>query len=88
MCDGRRGADCIEVVHALLSNDQHSAQSLKTTRDAQPGAPTVRVAIELSQQVAKLLVTGGKRSPVRKLRELLYVVEMKQTLGKARILRL
>jgi monofunctional biosynthetic peptidoglycan transglycosylase len=42
----------------------------------------------LSQQVAKLLLTGGERSPVRKLRELLYAVEMEQTLGKARILRL
>ena len=42
----------------------------------------------MSQQVAKLLVTGGERSPVRKLRELLYAVEMEQTLGKARILRL
>jgi membrane peptidoglycan carboxypeptidase len=42
----------------------------------------------LSQQVAKLLVAGGERSPVRKLRELLYAVEMERTLGKARILRL
>ena len=42
----------------------------------------------LSQQVAKLIVTGDERSPVRKLRELLYAVEMEQTLGKARILRL
>lgn len=42
----------------------------------------------LTQQLAKLLVTGGERSPVRKLRELLYAVEMEQTLGKARILRL
>lgn len=42
----------------------------------------------LTQQLAKLLVTGGERSPIRKLRELLYAVEMEQTLGKARILRL
>ena len=42
----------------------------------------------LSQQLAKLLVTGDERSPVRKLRELLYAVEMERTLGKARILRL
>ena len=52
-----------------------------------PGTP-LRGASTLSQQVAKLLVTGGERSPVRKLRELLYAVEMEQTLGKARILRL
>ena len=42
----------------------------------------------LSQQVAKLLLTGDERSPVRKLRELLYAVEMERTLGKPRILRL
>jgi hypothetical protein len=47
-----------------------------------------RGASTLSQQVAKLLVTGDERSPVRKLRELLYAVEMERTLGKARILRL
>lgn len=47
-----------------------------------------RGASTLSQQLAKLLVTGGERSPARKLRELLYAVEMEHTLGKARILRL
>ncbi len=49
---------------------------------------TVRGASTLSQQVAKLLVTGSDRSPLRKLRELLYAVEMERTLGKPRILRL
>lgn len=47
-----------------------------------------RGASTLSQQLAKVLVTGGERSPARKLRELLYAVEMEQTLGKPRILRL
>lgn len=47
-----------------------------------------RGASTLSQQLAKLLVTGGERSPLRKLRELLYAVEMEETLGKQRILRL
>lgn len=42
----------------------------------------------LSQQLAKLLVTGSERSLQRKLRELLYAVEMEETLSKARILRL
>ncbi|VTU16000.1 biosynthetic peptidoglycan transglycosylase [Variovorax sp. PBL-E5] len=42
----------------------------------------------LTQQLAKLLVTGSERSAARKLRELLYAVEMEQTLGKARILQL
>lgn len=42
----------------------------------------------LSQQLAKLLVTGDERSPARKLRELLLAADMEQSLGKARILRL
>lgn len=47
-----------------------------------------RGASTLPQQLAKLLVTGGERSPARKLRELLYAVEMEQTLGKPRMLQL
>lgn len=47
-----------------------------------------RGASTLTQQLARLLITGGERTPARKLRELLYAVEMEQTLGKARILRL
>jgi monofunctional glycosyltransferase len=54
----------------------------------QRSAQIERGASTLSQQLAKLLVTGAERSPVRKLRELLYAVEMEDTLGKARILRL
>ncbi|KWT96887.1 MULTISPECIES: biosynthetic peptidoglycan transglycosylase [unclassified Variovorax] len=42
----------------------------------------------LSQQLARLVVTGSERSAERKLRELLYAVEMEQTLGKPRILQL
>ena len=42
----------------------------------------------LTQQLAKMLVTGSERSLERKLREVLYAVEMEQTLGKARILQL
>lgn len=42
----------------------------------------------LTQQLAKMLVTGSERSLERKLRELLYAVEMESTLGKARILQL
>ena len=68
------GYDLVEMNKALRSNQSEDA--------------TLRGASTLSQQVAKLLVTGGERSPVRKLRELLYAVEMEQTLGKARILRL
>ena len=42
----------------------------------------------LTQQLARILVTGSERSAERKLRELLYAVEMEQTLGKPRILQL
>jgi hypothetical protein len=42
----------------------------------------------LTQQLAKLLYTGDRREPVRKLREMLYAAEMERTLGKARILQL
>jgi Transglycosylase len=42
----------------------------------------------LTQQLAKLVVTGDERSASRKLRELLYAVELERTLGKARILQL
>ena len=68
------GYDLVEMNQALRSNQMEDAN--------------VRGASTLSQQLAKLLVTGGERSPVRKLRELLYAVEMEQTLGKARILHL
>jgi hypothetical protein len=42
----------------------------------------------LTQQLAKFTLTGDDRSATRKLRELLYAVEMERTLGKARILQL
>lgn len=76
------GYDIVEVGHALRSNNQRALHTVGDTVSGLRGAST------LSQQVAKLLVTGGERAPVRKLRELLYAVEMEQTLGKARILRL
>jgi Transglycosylase len=53
----------------------------------QPGS-SLAGASTLSQQLAKLVVTGDERSAARKLRELLYAVEMERTLGKARILQL
>lgn len=68
------GYDLVELGAALASN--------QAVQRAERGGST------LSQQLAKILVTGDERSPVRKLRELLYAVEMEQTLGKARILRL
>jgi hypothetical protein len=51
------------------------------------GAP-LRGGSTLTQQLAKITITGDDRSATRKLRELLYAVEMERTLGKARILQL
>lgn len=76
------GYDLVEMSQALHSNQRTALAP------ADSSGATLRGASTLSQQVAKLLVTGDERSPVRKLRELLYAVEMEQTLGKARILRL
>ena len=42
----------------------------------------------IGQQLAKLLYVGDDRRLTRKLRELLYAVELEQTLGKARMLKL
>ena len=71
---------------------QHTGYDLAEFGDAltrnQEGKGIARGASTLTQQLAKLLITGGERSPTRKLRELLYAQEMEQTLGKNRILRL
>jgi hypothetical protein len=62
---------------------------LATAFDAnQQAGRASRGASTLTQQLAKLLVTGDERTLQRKLRELLYAVEMEEALGKARILRL
>jgi hypothetical protein len=47
-----------------------------------------RGASTITQQLARTLFTGGERTAARKLRELLYAIEMERTLGKARILEL
>ncbi len=47
-----------------------------------------RGASTLTQQLARTLFTGGEKTVARKLRELLYAIEMERTLGKARILEL
>jgi hypothetical protein len=69
-----QGYDLAELAASLTRNQQ--------THRIERGGST------LPQQLAKLLVTGDERSPLRKLREMLYAVEMERTLGKARILRL
>lgn len=57
-------------------------------QSAQPQGQAGRGNSTLSQQLARLLVTGEAGSPTRKLRELLYAVEMERTLGKPLILQL
>jgi Transglycosylase len=47
-----------------------------------------RGASTVTQQLARTLFTGGEKTAARKLRELLYAIEMERTLGKARILEL
>jgi len=47
-----------------------------------------RGASTITQQLARTLFTGGERTGARKLRELLYAVEMERTLGKRAILAL
>jgi hypothetical protein len=71
---------------------EHPGYDLAAMVDAwrhnqRPGA-AIAGASTLTQQLAKLTVAGDERSPARKLRELLYAVEMERTLGKARILQL
>jgi hypothetical protein len=71
---------------------EHPGYDLQALTDAlqhnqKPGA-AIAGASTLTQQLAKLVVTGDERSASRKLRELLYAVEMERTLGKARILQL
>lgn len=68
------GYDIAEMAVAFGSNQQRGAE--------------LRGASTLTQQLAKLLVTGSERSAGRKLRELLYAVEMERTLGKTGVLQL
>ena len=69
------GYDLAEMAAAWSSPDANA-------REAHRGAST------LSQQLAKLLFTGEERTVARKLRELLYAVELDRTLGKQRALSL
>jgi hypothetical protein len=65
--------------------DEHSVAAVLA--DLEDGRPK-RGGSTITQQLARTLFTGGERTAVRKLRELLYAIEMERTLGKARILEL
>lgn len=71
------GFDPVELAQALGELDLDAG-----------GERLPRGASTITQQLARGLFTGGERSVARKLRELLYAVEMERTLGKARILHL
>jgi Transglycosylase len=75
------GYDLTALTDAWLHNQQRGSAS-----EVRPGG--LIGASTLTQQLAKLVITGDDRSAARKLRELLYAVEMERTLGKARILQL
>jgi hypothetical protein len=62
-------------------------QMLAALARNQASSSIERGASTLTQQLAKLIFTGDERTHARKLAELLYAVEMEQTLGKARILQ-
>jgi hypothetical protein len=67
------GFDAAQIAHALA-------------RSSATGP--ARGASTITQQVARTLFTGADRTAVRKLRELMYAVEMERTLGKERIFEL
>jgi Transglycosylase len=71
---------------------EHPGYDLQALTDAlqhnQKSGAAIAGASTLTQQLAKMVVAGDERSASRKLRELLYAVEMERTLGKARILQL
>jgi Transglycosylase len=71
---------------------EHPGYDLQALTDAlqhnQKSGGAIAGASTLTQQLAKMVVAGDERSASRKLRELLYAVEIERTLGKARILQL
>lgn len=81
------GYDLAEMLSALRHNEDHAARTHDVEEDA-PEPADWRGGSTLTQQLAKFAFTGDDRSAARKLRELLYAVEMERTLGKARILQL
>ncbi|HET9025096.1 MAG TPA: biosynthetic peptidoglycan transglycosylase [Burkholderiaceae bacterium] len=71
--------------HVHAGYDEHAIAGLLS--DLENGRPK-RGASTITQQLARTLFTGGERTALRKLRELLYAIEMERTLGKGRILEL
>jgi hypothetical protein len=81
------GFDPVEITQALAAVDRDHDTAEVTPPSAAIERP-LRGASTITQQLARTLFTGGERTAARKLRELLYAVEMERTLGKERILLL
>jgi membrane peptidoglycan carboxypeptidase len=81
------GFDPVEITQALAAADRDHDTAEVTPPSAAIERP-LRGASTITQQLARTLFTGGERTAARKLRELLYAVEMERTLGKERILLL
>jgi hypothetical protein len=88
------GFDPVEITQALavVDLDGSGAPEPAVRTASASGAITpehpLRGASTITQQLARTLFTGGERTAARKLRELLYAIEMERTLGKERILLL
>ena len=73
----------------FLTHAGYDLEGMLTAADENAKAgEVVRGGSTLTQQLAKNLFLTGDRSYARKLRELLYAVEMERELGKTRILEL
>jgi hypothetical protein len=89
------GSGALLAAAVLAAEDQrfHEHQGFDGTEIAAvlasiDGEAPSRGASTISQQLARTLFTGAERTAARKLRELLYAVEMERTLGKGMILAL
>lgn len=90
-----RGSGALLAQAVLAAEDQrfeahagYDVQELAQVFSNIDADGVVRGASTITQQLARMLYTGHERSVARKLRELLYAVEMERTLGKSLILGL
>jgi hypothetical protein len=89
------GSGALLAAAVLAAEDQrfHEHEGFDRTEIAAvlaaiDGEAPSRGASTITQQLARTLFTGAERTGARKLRELLYAVEMERTLGKGPILGL
>jgi hypothetical protein len=89
------GSGALLAAAVLAAEDQRfhehpgfEREAIATVLASIDGDEPGRRASTISQQLARTLFTAGERTAARKLRELLYAVEMERTLGKRSILAL